>query len=255
MTGAVKVKVIRQYCFAMEARGSVKHLSGNKNYFRGREERERVLTDHHVSSLVVDRLCDQRRGQNTAVTCFYLDFAARKEQSVVSILGSLLRQVVGGMEKVPEEIAQVFEEQKMSIGGRGLRLPDIVTMLQAITSSLHTFVCIDAWDECAAGYRVKLLNSLQQILEKSPRTRIFIIGRPHIRAEIEKRLAGRVISVSVGPSKDDIMEYLHLKLDEDETPDAMNESLKADILKKIPETMSEMYVGAMISGIPPQIIS
>jgi len=214
-----------------------------------------VLTDHDVSSLVVDRLCDQRRGKNTAVTCFYLDFAARKEHSVVSILGSLLRQVVGGMEKVPEEIEQAFQEQKMSIGGRGLRLSDIVKMLQAITSSLRTFVCIDAWDECAAAHRVKLLNSIQQILEKSPRTRIFIIGRPHVRAEIEKRLAGQVISVSVGPSKDDIMEYLHLKLDEDETPDAMDESLKADILKKIPENMSEMYVGAMIPGIPPQIIS
>ena len=214
-----------------------------------------MLTDHHVSSLVVDRLCDQRRGQNTVVTCFYLDFAARKEQSVVSILGSLLRQVVGGMEEVPEEIEQAFEEQKKSIGGRGLRLPDIVTMLQAITSSLRTFVCIDAWDECAAAHRVKLLNSLQQILEKSPRTRIFIIGRPHVRAEIEKRLSERVTSVPVGPSKDDIMEYLHLKLDEDEAPDAMNENLKADILKKIPETMSEMYVGAMIPVILPQIIS
>jgi len=31
----------------------------------------------------------------------------------------------------------------------------------------------------------------------------------------------------------------------------MDESLEAEILEKIPETMSEMYVGAMISGIPP----
>jgi len=30
------------------------------------------------SSLVVDRLCDHARGQNTAVTGFYFDFAARK---------------------------------------------------------------------------------------------------------------------------------------------------------------------------------
>ena len=209
-----------------------------------------MLTGNDVSSLVVDRLCDQSSGENTAVTCFYLDFAARKEQSVANILGSLLRQVVGGMEKVPEEILRVFQKQKMAIGGRGPRLPDIVKMLQAITSSLRTFVCIDALDECAAAHRVKLLNSLQQILEKSPRTRIFIIGRPHIRTEIEKRLAGRVISVPVGPSKDDIMEYLRLKLDEDETPDAMDESLEADILEKIPEIMSEMYVGTMIPGIP-----
>ena len=233
------MRVIKQSCFVMEARGSGRHLSGNENY-SWREERELVLTDHEFSSLVVDRLCDQCRGQNTAVTCFYLDFAARKEQSVTNILGSLLRQVVGGMEKVPEEITQVFQEQKMAIGGRGPRLADIVKMLQIITSSLRTFVCIDALDECAAPHRVKLLNSLQQILEKSPRTRIFMIGRPHVRAEIEKRLARRVISVSVEPSKADIMEYLRLRLDEDETPDAMDEGLEADILEKIPEKMSEM---------------
>ena len=245
--------MIRQSCFVMEVRGSGRHLSGNENY-SWRAERESVLTGYDVSSLVVDRLCDQSSGQNTAVTCFYLDFAARKEQSVASILGSLLRQVVGGMEKVPEEITQVFQKQNMAIGGRGPRLSDIVTMLQTITSSLRTFVCIDALDECAAANRVKLLNSLQQILEKSPRTRIFIIGRPHVRAEIEKRLAGRVITVLVGPSRDDIMEYLGLRLDEDETPDAMDESLRAEILEKIPETMSEMYVGEMIAGIPPHTI-
>jgi len=74
--------------------------------------------------------------------------------------------------------------------GRGPRLSDIVKMLQSITSELPTFVCIDALDECAAVHRVKLLDSLKQILEKSPRTRIFIIGRPHNQTEIEKRLAG-----------------------------------------------------------------
>ena len=188
----------------------------------------------------MDRLCDQFTGQNTAVTCFYLDFAARKEQSVACILGSLLRQIVGGMEKVPDGITQTFQGQKMAIGGRGPRLPDIVKMLQTITSSLRTFVCIDALDECAAAHRIKLLNSLQQILETSPRSRLFIVGRPHVRPEVERRLAGRVISVSVGPSKDDIIEYLRLRLDEDETPEAMDASLEADILEKIPKNMSEM---------------
>ena len=248
------MKVIRQSCFVMVVRGSARHLSGNENYSWRREESESVLTGHDVSSLVVDRLCDQCRVQNTAVTCFYLDFAARKEQSVTSILGSLLRQVVGGMEKVPEKITQVFREQKMAIGGRGPRLSDIVTMLQTITSPLPTFICIDALDECAAAHRVKLLNSLQQILQTSPHTRIFVVGRPHVRAEIEKRLAGQVISVSVGPNKDDIIEYLRLRLDEDETPDAMDESLEADILEKIPEKMAEMYVQAIILGTRPHKI-
>jgi len=202
-----------------------------------------VLTCHDVSSLVVDRLCDRARGQNATVTCFYFDFAARKEQSATAMLGSLLKQIVSGMEAIPEDISRAFQEQKKAIGGRGLQLLDIVKMLQTITSSQPTFVCIDALDECAAVHRVKILDSLKQILEKSPGMRIFITGRPHIRAEIERRLGGKVMSVSLCPNKEDIIRYLRVRLSEDETPDAMDESLITDILEKIPESASEMYVG------------
>ena len=79
---------------------------------------------------------------------------------MVSILGSLLRQIIGGMEGVPEEISRAFQEQKNVIGGRGPWLPDIVKMLQTVTPSLPTFACIDALDECTTAHRVKLLNSL-----------------------------------------------------------------------------------------------
>ena len=70
-----------------------------------------MLTNHNVSSLVADRLCDQARGQNTAVAYFYFDFAARKEQSAASMLGSLLKQIVRGMEVIPEEISRAFREE------------------------------------------------------------------------------------------------------------------------------------------------
>jgi len=234
----------------MGVRGLVKHLLGKKNYPRGREGREPVLTGRDVSSLVVDRLCDQARGQNMAVACFYFDFAVQKEQSATNVLGSLLKQIVSGMGAIPEEISRAFQEHKNAIGGRGPQIRDIVKMLQAITSSLSTVVCIDALDECAAVHRAKLLNSLKQILEKSPGTRVFITGRPHIQAEIEKRLDRRVTNLFIGSSKDDIIEYLRARLDEDETPDAMDESLEVDILEKIPEIMSEMCVGTMILGTP-----
>jgi len=32
-----EVKIIRQFCFVMEIRGSAKHLLGNKDYSPGRE--------------------------------------------------------------------------------------------------------------------------------------------------------------------------------------------------------------------------
>ena len=165
------------------------------------------------------------------------------------MLGSLLKQIVSGMENIPEEISQAFQEQKKAIGGCGPPLVDIVKMLQFITSLQPTFICIDALDECVGVQRFKVLDSLKQILEKSRRTRIFVTGRPHILAEIEKRLAGQVKNLSVGPSKADIITYLRSRLGEDETPDAMDESLEAEILERIPESISEMCVGVVTENL------
>jgi len=50
------------------------------------------------------------RGQHTVVTCFYFLFAARKEQTATSMLGSLLKQVISGMEMVLGEISRALPE-------------------------------------------------------------------------------------------------------------------------------------------------
>ena len=208
-----------------------------------------MLTSRDDSSLVVDRLCDQARGKNTSVGCFYFESEAREGQSAASMLGSLLKQIVSGMERIPEEISRAFQEQRHAISGRRLQLTDIMKMLQAVTHSQRTFICIDALDECSGVQRVRLLDSLKTILEKSPNTRIFVTGRPHIRSEVEKGLAQPVVSVSISPTKDDIIRYLRSRLHEDDTPDAMDESLEAGILEKIPENISEMCVWATVVGI------
>ena len=238
------VNPITQFCFAMGIQGSGRHTLGNDDEPRGREEKGQVLTSRDVSSLVIDSLCDQAGGQNVSVACFYFDFAAQKEQSPANTMGALLKQVVGGLKEIPVEISRAYKDQKKAIGGRGPRLPDIVKMLQTTTSKERTFICIDALDECVPGHRAKLLGSLSQILQESPGTRIFVTGRPHIGPEIGKRLGRRVTSLSISPKRGDIVTYLHSKLEEDTTPDAMDSKLEADILRKIPEDISEMYAEA-----------
>jgi len=109
-----------------------------------------------------------------------------------------------------------------------------------ISSSRSTFICIDALDECTAEYRAELLDSLKQVLRKSPGIRIFLAGRLQIRDEVEKYLAGRVIAVSIIPTKDDIVRFLRAKLEKDATPEVMDKWLEADIIKNIPETVSPM---------------
>ena len=212
-----------------------------------------MLTSRDVSSLVIDSLCDQARGQNVAVACFYFNFAAQKEQLSTNMLGSLLKQIVGGLGEVPGEIAKAYEDQTKVIGGRAPQLPDIIKMLQTTTSEKPTFICIDALDECAAEYRVKILDSLHQILQKSPGLRIFVTGRPHIQPEIAKRLSERVTTIAITPRRGDVVRYLRARLSEDTNPDAMDSGLEADILKKIPEDISEMYVEATTLRKLPQV--
>ena len=152
--------------------------------------------------------------------------------------------MISGAGGVPEEIWRALREQNNVVSGRKPQLGDIVKMLQIITSSQPTFMVIDALDECTALQRYRLFDSLKEILQKSPGTRVFLTGRPHIRAEIETRLAGRVRSVSICPTRDDIIRFLRARLSEDETPDAMDSSLEAEILEKIPGSISEMWVTA-----------
>ena len=93
------------------------------------------------SSLVIDRLCDEAAKGDITVACFYFDFAARNEQSPVNMLGSLLRQLVSGQRKIPEAIAEDFQNDKSVIGGRGLQVSGILKMFQAITATRRTFMC------------------------------------------------------------------------------------------------------------------
>jgi len=104
------------------------------------------------------------------------------------VLSALLKQVVGGLEPIPKEIRDMFQKQKNIIGGRRLRLPEIVRILGSFSSSRQTFFCLDALDECSAADRAKILISLRDVIKLSPTTRIFMTGRPHVSGEVEKHL-------------------------------------------------------------------
>jgi len=187
----------------------------------------------------VDKLCDTAGERSIAVSCFYVDFAAREEQTPTNILGSLLKQIVGGLEKVPDEISRAFQDHKKVIGGRGLRVAEIVEMLQTVTALKPTFICVDALDECVEGHRSEVLDSLRRILEKSPNTRIFLTGRRHIRGEIETHYGGRAAVLSIKPNSDDIVGYVQMRLSKDTSLRANDSGLEDEIIKSLTENVPE----------------
>ena len=204
------------------------------------EERGTLLISCNISSLVIDTLCKQAVEENASVACFYFDFAVQEGQSPDTILSSVLKQVVSGLDEVPERIVEAFRRRGRVVSSQKLARSEIMEFLKDIVSSRPTFICIDALDEYPDRHRVELLNLLKQILEKAPGTRLFLTGRPQIRSEVEEHLAEMAATRLITAAKNDIVTFLRAKLKEDTMPEAMNKSLEDAIIQKIPETVSEM---------------
>jgi len=190
---------------------------------------------------VIDDLCDQPCEEEIAIAMFYCDFRDQREQTTTNIVGAILKQLVV-REEVLEHVQNAFQKAKSEVGGRGLRLPDMVQMMkQAVVALPQVFICVDALDECLPKHLLELLVSLKNILQESPRTRIFVTGRPQVRAEIIRHFAGSVM-VPISPKTHDIERYLEKKLKMDTESDAMSDTLRAEILKVIPQKISGMCV-------------
>jgi len=197
------------------------------------------LTVSNISSLVVDDLLDGPCEEDIAIAMFYCDFHNQQKQTTANIIGAILKQLLvrGG---VLEDVRSAFRKEKAEVGGRGLRLPDMVRMLkQAIAALPQVFICIDALDECIPKHLLELLGLLKDILQESPRMRIFFTGRPQMEAEITKHFITGVI-VSISPKTHDIERYLEKKLEMDAEPYGMPDDLRRRILKVIPQISSGM---------------
>ena len=173
-----------------------------------------------------------------AVACIYCDFHEHKEQSATGVLAALLRQLVAAVEPIPEEVKVAFARARTKVDRRAPRLPEIQAMLVKSVSSLRRgFICIDALDEFPTKHRPGLWDSLRDIIRECPNIRLFITGRPHIRQEARMRFP-RCPHFSIKPTKEDIREYLTMRLKNDPQPDAMDTELEADILRIIPDKIS-----------------
>ena len=211
-------------------------------------EKRIPLTARNTSSLVIDRLCDRAKQDNIAVACLYYDFQAQEEQTITNMIGVILKQLVG-MGDIPGNVREAFHEGKKQIGGRRPRLEDLMRMLKAVVASLpQVFICIDALDECRPKNLPELLESLRDIFQECSGMRIFLTGRPHVREAIRRYFAKAVV-IPISPNPDDIRNYLDMRLDRDDEPEAMSHDLRADIKRTLLEKMSDMCVGE--SDFPP----
>jgi len=191
--------------------------------------------------VVIDHCYDN--GQGITVVGLYCDYLVRKEQTTSNMLGAMLKQLVGRGD-IPENIRKVFEGAKEHFGGVRPEVSELLEMLKMAISQLQrVFICIDGLDESLSEHRTGLLKALKSIVQELPSVRLFLTGRPFIHNEVEGYFCS-LGTLLVSPAREDIEEVLRVKLDEDTEPDAMDDGLRTDIMKIVPETMSEMYAQA-----------
>ena len=179
-----------------------------------------------------------------AVAGLYCDYLSQHEQTITNIMGAILKQLVS-RGKILMDIREAFEKAKMTFGGRGPRLADLMDMLKIVIASLpRVFICLDALDECLPKYLPELLESLRDLILECPKTRIFLTGRSHIGEDVQRHFP-KMVRVPISSNANDVRNYVEMRLNRDAEPDAMNSDLRADIVRVILEKISDMCVGAL----------
>ena len=60
-----------------------------------------------------------------------------------------------------------------------------------------------------------------------------------IKDKVEQQFP-KAVMIPISPKIKDIQKYLEMRLENDPTPKAMNDDLRAEIMKTVPETISTM---------------
>ena len=192
---------------------------------------------------MIDSLRDQEREGDIAVAGLYCDYLIQQEQTVINMMGAILKQLVGG--EIPNDIREAFRERRIPL------LADLLRMLRAAIASIpQVFIYIDALDECLPMTLPELLRSLGVIIRENPGTRIFLTGRPYIRENIQTYFPNAIV-MPITAKTEDIKNYMRRRLAMDPHPKAMDNDLLANIMRITSESVSDTCVGTfMISALP-----
>ena len=141
---------------------------------------------------------------------------------------------------IPDHLRAAFQKGKMEFGGRGPRLADLIGMLKIVIASLpQVFIYLDALDECLPKRVPAILESLRDILRESPGTRIFLTGRSHVKEDVQRYFPEMVV-IPINPNRNDIRNYVKMRLDRDSEPEAMSNDLRVDIVRVVLEKISNV---------------
>jgi len=154
------------------------------------------------------------------------------------MIGVLLKHFIVAFPDIPKEITQPFKYK----GQSSLDRITACDLLRAVLESFQcVYICIDALDECSDDDRKVLLESLSEVMQNS--TRLFFTSRLNIESDINKYLGVKSpVTIQLAANQQDIEKYINHRIDEDNRPDIMNDSLRNEIVTTISAASQQMWV-------------
>ncbi|KAF8465532.1 hypothetical protein BDZ91DRAFT_820130, partial [Kalaharituber pfeilii] len=202
------------------------------------------------SSLVIDYISTtfSERQPLLGITFLYCDYRDKKEQTLVHILGSFVKQLAlqcthAGIQ-LPEVVQSTYKTaQKSQI--RLDRGTGIILMKSFVQELGSTFILIDALDELQDTTRTEFLQVIDDIMHLKTNLHIFFTARPHVQEEINRHLSIEMKTLTIVAHEEDIRAYLVHKIQSD-NKDAMNDHLSREILEIIPKKAAGMFLLAAL---------
>ncbi|KAI0121191.1 nucleoside phosphorylase, partial [Xylariales sp. AK1849] len=159
-----------------------------------------------LTSIVVDDLEERFRSETTtAVAYIYCNYKRQSEQTLESLLLSLLKQLAQRQPSLPHSLKELYDRHQMNRTRPSL--DEISRSLESVARQKpRVFIMVDALDECqvSEGCRQKFLSAVFGLQTKAG-VNIFATSRimPEITEQFEQCL-----SVEIRATEDDIRRYL-----------------------------------------------
>jgi hypothetical protein len=161
-----------------------------------------------LRSIVVDYLERSFEGENVAITYIYCSYKEQRDQTVLNLIASLLKQLVQRNAVISEKIISLYNSHIKK--QTPLMLEECSNLLKSEARRFSkVFMVIDALDECSesSGTRMSFLTEIQKL---QPSIHLLVTSRyiPPIDREFEK-----ASHVEIRASDDDIRRYIESRIE------------------------------------------
>jgi len=196
---------------------------------------------NHLSSKFQKRdvqVDGNRDDSNIGIAYVYCNFRRQYEQKAEDLLASLLKQLSGSRDSIPDSVKTLHDKHKKnqtrpSIDEISKSLQSVITLYSRI------FIVVDALDECQAGDSRK--RFLTELFHLEARSGANLFATSRFIPEIVE-MFGKSVSLEIRASKEDIERYLEGEMKLLLSFDDWSLRLQREIKTRISDLVDGMYV-------------